>query len=108
MKLVVHYPIVGWLQTVCNFIKKQIGTDGREDKIDQVVLHMIQEVIAEVRKGDYVKKEWNIGRRQEGVIWCDISSRVLGALSEIGGVTAEDATWLRKKDDSAHINVADA
>ena len=31
----------------------------------------------------------------------------LGDLLGIGGVTAEDATWLWKKDDSAHINVAE-
>ena len=32
---------------------------------------------------------------------------VLGALLEIGGVTVEDATWLQKKDDSGHNNVAE-
>ena len=58
--------------------------------------------------GGPVKEEWNIRRSQEGVIWCDASSLALGALLEIGGgVTAEDAAWLRKKDDSAHINVAE-
>ena len=69
-KLVGHYPIVGWLQTMCSFIKRQTGTDQWEDKIDQVVLHMIQEVIVEVRKEDPVKGEWNIRRSQEGMILC--------------------------------------
>ena len=55
---------------------------------------MIQEVIAEVRKEDPVKGEWNIRRSQEGVIWCNASSQALGVLLEIGGVTAEDAAWL--------------
>ena len=59
---------------------------------------MIQEVIAELRKEDPVKGEWNIKRSQEGVIWCNTSSLALGALLEIGGVTAEDAAWLRKND----------
>ena len=37
-----------------------------------------------------------------------LAALALGALLEIGGgVTAEDAAWLRKKDDSAHINVAE-
>ena len=30
-----------------------------------------------------------------------------GVLLKIGGVTAEDAAWLRKKDDSTHINVTE-
>ena len=59
-KLVGHYPIVGWLRTACCFIKRQTGTDWWEDKIDQEVLRMIQEVIAEVKKEDPVKGEWNI------------------------------------------------
>ena len=77
-----------------------------EDKINQVVLHMMQEVIAEERKKDPVKGEWNIRRSQEGVIWCNTSSLPLRVLLEIG-ITAEHAAWLQKKDDSVHINVAE-
>ena len=104
-KLIGHYPIVGWLQTACSFIKRETSTDWWEDKIDQVVLRMMQKVIAEVRK-DLVKGEWNIRKSQKGVIWCDASSLALEAFLEIG-VTAEDAAWLWKMDDSAHINVAE-
>ena len=73
---------VGWLRTACSFIKKQTGTDRWEDKIDQEVSLMRQEVIP-VRKEDPIKGEGNITR------------------------TAEDAAWLRKKADSALINVAE-
>ena len=45
--------------------------DRWEDKIDQVVLCMIQEIIAKLKKEDPVKGKWNIRRSQEGVIWCD-------------------------------------
>ena len=106
-KLVGHYHMVRWLRTSGSFIKRKTGTDWLEDKIYQVVLRMIQEVIAEVRKKDPVKGEWNIRGSQEGVIWCNASSLALGVLLEIGGVTAEDAAWLRKKNDRAHINVAE-
>ena len=106
-KLVGHYPIVGWPQNACSFIKRQTSTNQWEDRIDQVVLCMIQEVIAKVRKEDSGEREWNIRMSQEGVIWGDASSLALGALLEIGGVTAEDAAWLQKKDDSTHINVAE-
>ena len=81
------------------------GMDQRENKIDQEVLHMIQEVIAGVKKEDPVKGEWNM-RSQEGVIWCDTSSLALETLLEIG-VTSEDAAWLQKKYDSTHISIAE-
>ena len=64
-------------------------------------------MIQEVKKGDPVKGEWHIGRSKEGVIWCDASSLALGAILEIGGVTVEDAAWLRKKNDNTHINVVE-
>ncbi len=46
-------------------------------------------------------------RSQEEVIWCNTSRLALGALLEIGQVTAEDAASLWKKDDSTQINVAE-
>ena len=106
-KLVGHYPIVGWMWVACSFIKRQTNGGQWEDEIDHEVLCMIQEVITEVKKGDPVKGEWHIRRSKEGVIWCDASSLALGAILKIGGVTAEDAAWLWKKNDNAHINVAE-
>ena len=102
-KLVGHYPIVGWLRVACSFIKRQTNGGWWEDEIDHEVLCMIQEVL----KGDPVKEEWHIVRSKEGVIWCDTSSLALGAILEIGGAMAEDAAWLRKKNDNAYINVAE-
>ena len=61
----------------------------------------------EVKKGDPVKGEWHIGRSKGGVIWCDVSSLALGTILEIEGATAEDAAWLWKENDNAHINVAE-
>ena len=89
------------------FYQKADSMDRWEDKIDQEMLHMIQEVIVEVWKEDPVKGEWNIRRSQEGVIWCNTSSLAMGALLETGGVTAEDTAWLQKKDDSTRINVVE-
>ena len=40
-------------------------------------------------------------------MWCDASSIATGVVVEIGGLVAEDATWLRKKNDYNHINVAE-
>ena len=40
-------------------------------------------------------------------MWCDASSLALGVAVEIEGQIVEDAAWLRKRDDSGHINVAE-
>ena len=40
-------------------------------------------------------------------VWCDASSLAIGVALDIDGQTIEDAYWFRKKDDSAHINVAE-
>ena len=46
-------------------------------------------------------------RTEKGVVCCDASSIETGVLLEIGRVVAENAAWLRKKDDASHINVAE-
>lgn len=84
---------VKWLPLARSFIKEQTGTNQLEDAIDQEVLRMIQEVIAEVKRVDPVKGEWHIKRNSEEVIQSSASSLALGALLEIG-VTTEDAAWL--------------
>ena len=43
----------------------------------------------------------------KGEVWVDASSLALGALVQIGGVTVEDATWLRKDRSEVHINMAE-
>jgi hypothetical protein len=43
----------------------------------------------------------------EGRVWCDKSSLVIRVSLEIGGAIVEDASWLRKENDPAHINLAE-
>ena len=45
--------------------------------------------------------------RDNGIIWCDASDIATGVLLEIDSQVVEDAAWLRKKDDCAHINIAE-
>ena len=40
-------------------------------------------------------------------MWCDASSIATGISIEIGGAVVEDASWLRKEDNVAHINLAE-
>ena len=39
------------------------------------------------------------------LIWCDASSIAIGVALDIDGFRVEDASWLRKSDDTKHINV---
>ena len=40
-------------------------------------------------------------------MWCDASSLAIGTVLEVAGEIVEDCSWLRKKDDMAHINFAE-
>ena len=57
----------------------------------------MQEILVDVEKKDPVTRAWHIPETKIGVMWCDASSIVTGVVVEIGGLVAEDATWLRKK-----------
>ena len=67
----------------------------------------LAEVIARVEREDNVQGEWLVPKGSAGVVWCDTSGIATGVLLEIGGVVAEDAAWLRKKDDYGHTNIAE-
>ena len=40
-------------------------------------------------------------------VWCDASSLATGVVLEMDNKIVEDASWMRIKDDGAHINVAE-
>ena len=50
---------------------------------------------------------WAVDPRQPAVLWADASSLALGIALEVDGAIVEDATWLRKTEDKAHINMSE-
>ena len=54
-----------------------------------------------------MKGTWWVSNSRRGTVWCDASSIALGVVLEIDGNLVEDAAWLRKKDDLAHIKVTE-
>ena len=68
---------------------------------------MMKEMLKAIEWEDLVKGSWDLHRTEKEVVWCDASSIATGVLLEIGGVMAEDAAWLWKKDDASHINVTE-
>ncbi|KAF2343958.1 hypothetical protein FHG87_025286 [Trinorchestia longiramus] len=105
--LVGHYPIAGWLRVTCSFIKRRAEGSHWEDFVGEHAMSMIREVIERVKVEDPVRRRWSAPDVQHGVVWTDASKIALGAMLEINGKAIEDATWLRKKEDFSHINVAE-
>lgn len=105
--LVGHYPIAGWLRVACSYIKRRAGGAQWEDPVGEQSMLMIKEVIEKVKLDDPVRGNWCVPGVKHGVVWCDASNIAVGVILEINGKTAEDAAWLRKRDDFNHINVAE-
>ena len=68
---------------------------------------MVNEVIVKVKDEDPVKGHWHVSKTKNGVVWCDTSSIAIGTVLEVDGRVVQDASWLRKKDNFTHINVAE-
>ena len=67
---------------------------------------VLEKILKRVEENDPARGEWEV-RDDEGKVWVDASSLALGALVQIGGVTVEGATWLRKDRSEVHINMAE-
>ena len=61
----------------------------------------------EVQKADPVNGRWQVPKTNKGEVWTDASDLATGVVLEINSIVAEDGTWMRKKDDYNHINVAE-
>ena len=106
-KLVGHYPKAGWLRVACSYLKRHAAGSSWSDYVGDEVRDRIREVVEEVKSADPVRGVWQAPKVDAGVVWCDASDLAMGAVLEIGGVEVEDASWMRKKDDYTHINVAE-
>ena len=96
-KLSGHCPVAGWLRLACSYVKRRASGVDWEDRVDCRTLKVILEILVDVKKKDPVTGAWHIPETKRGVVWCDASSIATGVVVEIGGLVAEDATWLRKK-----------
>ena len=108
-QFVSHLPVCGWLRVVCSIIERKVVslTSGWNDEVHNMGLWcVLKEVLKRVEENDPAHGEWEV-HGDEGKVWVDASSLALGALVQIGGVTFEDATWLRKGRSEVHINMAE-
>lgn len=106
-RLIGHYPVAGWLRPHCSFLKR-LGSDGSWDEpVDDCVRKLAAELVQRARVSDPVKGRWRVKSDGEVTVWTDASSLAMGAAIQVDGTIVEDASWLRKKSDNLHINVAE-
>ena len=93
--------------------EKNCGKEIRSNlkKWDEKASEEINECITEIWKklkyeGDPAKGQWTVNANSPINIWVDASSIALGVALEIDGDIVEDASWLRKQNDSQHINMS--
>jgi hypothetical protein len=105
--LVGHYPVAGWLRVACSFIKRHAEGKKWNDRVGSQVMAWLQQVLSRLAQSDPVQGLWAVPPRGDCRVWCDASSLATGVALQIGDDIVEDAAWLRKKHDAAHINVAE-
>jgi len=75
--------------------------------VDAKTASIAAEIARRVQLDDPVRGRWTVPQTAKGTLWCDASSLAIGVCLDIDGTTVEDASWLRKVDDAAHINLAE-
>ena len=105
-QLVGHYPIAVRLRVTCGYLKRISEGSRWEDDVGDGARNMLKELLGELKYADPVEGVWRADSSR-GRVWCDASSLAVGCALEIGGRIVEDAAWLRKKEDGAHINMAE-
>ena len=106
-KLVGHLPVCGWLRPACSMLKRLASTVNWDEKVDEPVRKLVKQMEKRLLFEDPAKGQWVVAPQGEAKVWCDASSIAVGVCVEIGGSVVEDACWLRKANDGAHINLAE-
>ena len=106
-QLVGHYPVARWLRVACSYIKRLCCAGSWDTPVSDFVGQLLAQMMEKVRHYDPVQGEWSVSAGSEGKVWCDASSLAVGVCVEIDGCVVEDAAWLRKEEDAAHINAAE-
>ena len=105
-----HLPVNGWLRVSCAYIQRVLANQkiGWDEKSNEEITDCITEKWKKLKyEGDPAKGQWTVNANSPMNIWVDASSIALGVALEIDGDIVEDASWLRKQNDSQHINMSE-
>jgi hypothetical protein len=109
-ELIGHFPVAGWLRVAGGYLQRCTANEkiGWDSPVSEETQTKVNDVVANLRnQGDPVCGVWPVDCQQAAVLWADASSLAIGVALEIGGSIVEDASWLRKVDDSSHINMSE-
>ncbi|XP_054259447.1 uncharacterized protein LOC128984178 [Macrosteles quadrilineatus] len=106
-QLIGHYPVASWLRPACSFVKRHLSDLKWDDLISERAQTMLTNIMDRIDERDPATGKRAVSPGEEGKVWCDASSLAIGVCLEIEGEIVEDASWLRKQHDSAHINLAE-
>lgn len=105
-----HYPVCGWLRVVCGYIQRLTAKEklGWDEHAGQNIMTKVVEIAERLKTGDDpVKGKWLAPSDGNSVIWTDASNLAMGVVLTINGNVVEDAAWLRREKDAAHINISE-
>lgn len=108
-RLVAHLPVCGWLRPAVAWVKRRVNdvTIGWDDVVeDSSLSEQMDAISTRLAADDPARGVWCV-EGERAVVWTDASSLAAGVVVELpDGGAIEDACWLRK-DESAHINMAE-
>ena len=102
-----HYPVAGWLRPCCSYLKRLSGEGAWDVEVSPEVKRLVIETVERAKAEDPVKGPWGVNPKGQVKVWTDASSLAMGVVLQVDGGVVEDASWLRKKSDAFHINVAE-
>ena len=104
-----HFLVAAWLRVVAGLLQRCTAMDnvGWEEMVSAATWQLLLEAEAWLKtQGDPVKGRWPVSNNAPISVWVDASSTAVGIVLEVDDDVVEDTSWLRPKQDSAHINQA--
>lgn len=83
-RLVVHFPLAGWLRVVSSIVKK-MAQGGWETHVDGHVLQVTIEIVERVKMSDPVRSRRLVPMTTTAKVWCDAKSLAIGVVLEVHG-----------------------
>lgn len=105
-----HVPVAGWLRVASAYVQRMMSRLKLE--WDELVPCDIMEKLEEISEkiiseGDPARGNWLVDKTGDVIVWTDASSLAFGVNICVNDETIEDAAWLRKENDSSHINISE-
>ena len=81
---------------------------GWDELVSEATRTKVFDIAQRLKSGDDpVKGSWLVPTNGTTVVWTDASNIALGVALSVDGHVIEDAAWLRKPNDTAHINISE-